>query len=87
MLNYFTMSCSICLEKQNNKCVKLSCGHTFHNKCITNWLLKNNTCPLCRNGMYDIDTDEEEEDDDEEIIDYPRFLFHVMESQNRLKKL
>jgi hypothetical protein len=26
----------------------LKCGHTYHNSCITKWLLINNTCPYCR---------------------------------------
>jgi hypothetical protein len=50
--------CSICLEafKEGEKCIRLPCPdheHSFHSgsdKCsgIKPWLLRNNTCPLCR---------------------------------------
>ena len=43
--------CSICLEKIN-KCERnitlTECNHTFHKKCLKQWLNKNNTCPNCR---------------------------------------
>lgn len=41
------MNCSICIEKVDTG-FSLECGHCFHNKCITHWLLKNKTCPVCR---------------------------------------
>ena len=40
--------CPICLEKINNDYVKLSCGHEFHMACVSRWLGRENTCPLCR---------------------------------------
>jgi len=43
--------CSICLDEmdENSKVVKLSCGHHFHKRCVTKWLLtKKITCPLCK---------------------------------------
>jgi uncharacterized membrane protein YgcG len=27
---------------------KLECGHSFHSKCISVWMVKNNICPICR---------------------------------------
>lgn len=50
-------SCSICLEdinctpskrKLDDEPISLSCSHSFHKKCIASWLLKNNSCPNCR---------------------------------------
>ena len=41
-------SCSICIGSVDTSGFKLQCGHMFHNKCITYWLLCNNTCPTCR---------------------------------------
>lgn len=44
--------CSICLEHTNpEKDVKLSCNHTFHHKCAIEWLIQNNTCPMCRKSI------------------------------------
>jgi uncharacterized membrane protein YgcG len=54
----FAESCIICLEdfKQNDKknleekdeISILECGHKFHRNCITDWLKKDESCPLCR---------------------------------------
>ena len=40
--------CSICIETLSKGGFKLRCGHSFHNKCITTWLLTRDTCPVCR---------------------------------------
>tara|TARA_Y100000991_G_C21964001_1_gene345908 strand:+ start:172 stop:1191 length:1020 start_codon:yes stop_codon:yes gene_type:complete len=43
--------CTICQEDLNNElfAVKIEkCGHYFHKNCIDNWLIRSNTCPLCR---------------------------------------
>ena len=47
------MNCSICIEKVNNG-FSLECGHRFHNKCITHWLLNNKTCPVCRKEIIKV---------------------------------
>tara|TARA_B110000914_G_scaffold199237_1_gene190140 strand:+ start:141 stop:671 length:531 start_codon:yes stop_codon:yes gene_type:complete len=59
--------CSICIEKVDQG-FKLDCGHCFHNKCITYWLLENKTCPVCRKSIVEIDEEDEEEDELEETI-------------------
>ena len=43
--------CTICQDDIANELfvVKLKkCSHYFHKKCIDNWLIRSNTCPLCR---------------------------------------
>jgi hypothetical protein len=42
--------CAICLDEQkiNESWSILNCTHEFHNKCIKNWLQRDNTCPTCR---------------------------------------
>ena len=42
------VQCTICLEKCTNK---LSCGHYFHKKCISDWGERSRTCPICRNEL------------------------------------
>ena len=42
--------CSICLDKYlpKQKTIILDCGHKYHTQCITQWLLKDLSCPDCR---------------------------------------
>ena len=42
--------CVICQEDyiENEKILKLTCGHIFHNNCIENWLIKEKKCPFCK---------------------------------------
>lgn len=42
--------CSICINDfdVDERVCFLKCNHIFHKNCIMKWLLKKNTCPLCR---------------------------------------
>ena len=43
--------CSICLEEfiEEDICRRLvNCTHLFHNHCVSQWLQKQPSCPLCR---------------------------------------
>lgn len=42
--------CVICLEDihSTDMLMKLTCLHEFHDTCVTSWLLREETCPLCR---------------------------------------
>jgi E3 ubiquitin-protein ligase DOA10 len=44
--------CTICLLEyaQDDEIIQLPCDerHFFHSGCITEWLNKNNNCPLCK---------------------------------------
>jgi hypothetical protein len=45
-------NCCICDNNYaSEKPVKLTCEHTYHNKCITDWFKVSNSCPLCRNPI------------------------------------
>lgn len=49
--------CSICLGDYKERDLLLllpHCGHLFHVKCITQWLLVNLTCPICRSSPTNI---------------------------------
>ncbi|XWS69934.1 hypothetical protein CRYUN_Cryun03dG0006000 [Craigia yunnanensis] len=56
-VNYATASCSICMEScwksEGVVSRQVSCGHVYHHKCITDWLLNgnSNSCPLCRHEI------------------------------------
>lgn len=48
--NLKDLNCTICLEEYTEvkKIIELDCKHNFHEECIDDWILKNQTCPLCR---------------------------------------
>ncbi|CAF1861492.1 BnaC04g36390D [Brassica napus] len=48
-------SCAICLEEMSEEgseqealCQPPECVHMFHEDCLTNWLDRHDSCPLCR---------------------------------------
>ncbi|KAF6167311.1 hypothetical protein GIB67_043172 [Kingdonia uniflora] len=47
--------CSICIEKfknSGNVAKQMPCGHLYHSTCISSWLSRYNTCPLCRSIVH-----------------------------------
>ncbi|EEE54744.1 hypothetical protein OsJ_02102 [Oryza sativa Japonica Group] len=50
-------TCGICLDglTASERCktppANLPCGHAFHPPCITRWLFKGTTCPICRDDL------------------------------------
>lgn len=42
------MDCPICFENVSTGERKLGCNHVFHAACISKWLEKAHTCPVCR---------------------------------------
>lgn len=44
--------CGICLsqfkEGESAALASSTCRHVFHERCLTRWLARNQTCPLCR---------------------------------------
>ena len=85
------MDCSICCDgiEASGGHVTLACQHHYHLGCIGRWLLKSETCPMCRKETSDkekilkddermswaIEEEEEEEEDafSEEDTDIPEF--------------
>ncbi len=68
--------CSICYDATID--YTTVCKHDFCNKCITNWLLSNNNCPLCREEFYDI----EDNDSDNEDESFATFIVLVRSRSN-----
>ena len=48
------MECIICSENINNNIIT-TCNHEFHLVCLIEWVLKNDSCPICRkrNPIHD----------------------------------
>lgn len=46
--------CSICFDEFSDKSIiyELSCGHYFDSHCISEWFIKNKTCPNCRKILF-----------------------------------
>ncbi|KAG2322513.1 hypothetical protein Bca52824_015726 [Brassica carinata] len=46
--------CSICQEEYEGKdeVGKLRCGHRYHIHCVKQWLLRKNSCPVCKTMPY-----------------------------------
>mmetsp|Transcript_26575 Transcript_26575/g.37333 ORF Transcript_26575/g.37333 Transcript_26575/m.37333 type:complete len:307 (+) Transcript_26575:699-1619(+) len=51
-------TCEICCDdfEVNTEVTRLPCGHIFHGPCVTEWLQRHCTCPVCR---YELVTDDE----------------------------
>uniref|UniRef100_A0A914QTY8 RING-type domain-containing protein n=1 Tax=Panagrolaimus davidi TaxID=227884 RepID=A0A914QTY8_9BILA len=49
--------CSICFSNLNisSICAISKCGHTFHQKCIRQWISSGKNCPLCRTNAFQSD--------------------------------
>jgi len=45
--------CTVCQEdyKDDDKVLHLPCNHNFHKSCVTEWLLRHDSCPICRKGI------------------------------------
>eukprot|EP00188_Purpureofilum_apyrenoidigerum_P005173 Plantae.Rhodophyta-Purpureofilum_apyrenoidigerum.ctg64703.p1 GENE.Plantae.Rhodophyta-Purpureofilum_apyrenoidigerum.ctg64703~~Plantae.Rhodophyta-Purpureofilum_apyrenoidigerum.ctg64703.p1 ORF type:complete len:295 (-),score=32.57 Plantae.Rhodophyta-Purpureofilum_apyrenoidigerum.ctg64703:335-1219(-) len=49
-------TCVICVESydQGDELFELPCKHQYHQACVTQWLLKHNTCPICRGPLPEV---------------------------------
>jgi hypothetical protein len=70
--------CSICTEeiKKETGQVTLACSHKFHLGCIGRWLMRSDSCPLCRGEtvqeekfLADEELSEDEFNEDEDDLD------------------
>jgi len=57
MMSKDDANCAICLSEYEPKddLRFLRCGHHFHDDCIMQWLVKNKTCPFCKQEIDQID--------------------------------
>lgn len=63
-------TCMICLESFiiGRKIITLPCFHIFHVKCISNWLKKKRSCPICKYSIDDKSQNVEDEISDKQNI-------------------
>ena len=55
--------CLVCLDENRlgGMAVKMPCGHLYHKECISEWLRKQGSCPVCRyevessDPMYEVE--------------------------------
>lgn len=43
--------CCICLDKNDSPWITARCTHSFHTKCVTEWMKRNPSCPVCRTPL------------------------------------
>jgi len=55
------LNCPLCMEDcvVDEVVIKLKCSHSYHDKCIIEWLKASNTCPICRDELLTDDEDYE----------------------------
>lgn len=54
-MSYTDDDCSICREtfQASDDKTFLTCSHVYHTHCINEWLVRRNTCPICRERIGD----------------------------------
>ena len=57
--------CNICLE-DTKTLYGTPCRHSFCKECISVWLLQNNSCPSCRQTLYNIQDKQDKQDNDDD---------------------
>lgn len=64
-------TCSICIvEYEIDEAISVLpvCHHTFHKEWISEWLVRNSTCPFCRRHISRSDVDNEHENNMDDIL-------------------
>lgn len=76
-------------HKIGDKVTRLSCAHIYHPHCITQWLTKHCTCPVCRYELPTDDPNYEKERKKRMSQRKPRFAQYELErmSMKELKDL
>ena len=67
------MQCSICYDNITTETgmTQLSCEHTFHFRCIAQWMIEHSTCPCCRNKVSEYENLSDIHDEDTTILQEP----------------
>ena len=78
---YNTREC--CNEEYKKSHIKkiINCTHYFHNDCIEQWILKHNTCPICRT-VIDENRKIYEENNRDEYTEYTEYAEYTNYFEN-----
>jgi len=48
---YINKTCPICFDEMESDCCVTTCGHCFHEACISRWTQSTGKCPICRKKL------------------------------------
>jgi len=67
-------ACPICLYdyEPGDDMISLPCTHLFHTKCCEAWLIKNDSCPLCKRSIRNSSSEISHQEPQEEIEEQPQ---------------
>ena len=75
-------------EFEKVEAILLDCGHKFHRRCITNWLRKQENCPICRMKFeFNANDNNANKANNEFNINFPQLLENILRVQNEANLL
>ncbi|AES62152.1 zinc finger, C3HC4 type (RING finger) protein [Medicago truncatula] len=63
----------------NEEAKQLPCNHLYHSGCITPWIHRRSSCPICRFHVNDNDVDDEEDEDVDAVTVMSRMVPRLLE--------
>ena len=73
--------CCICKIGDDEKTVKLKCGHKMHYDCVKTWFIENTACPICREEHDPIKIEENKKKLE---IEKERFELDLMQKEDKI---
>jgi len=76
------MDCPICYDELGVARATMSCNHSFHFRCLSNWFVTQDkgSCPMCRKSAHELEdlarpaalapAEEDEDDQEDEVFEY-----------------
>jgi hypothetical protein len=66
--------CAICMDNIEPRAKLITkCFHVFHESCIMNWVINNNSCPVCKEKSLFLNIDTPEISDNEQTVSQLEF--------------
>lgn len=67
---YVEMDGDECTDADHHKPVLVHGAHLFGSSCIQSWLSENNSCPSCRQELFDVNTSATSDSEDDETLGF-----------------